>query len=429
MASIKITQAQKSHFDTQGFLVLRASEHEVVDPSTLQHWADEVSNLPRETGKWMPYDEITSSGERQIMRTENFAPYHKGFNSLLFGAALRSMLAQVTGEEMLLFKDKINYKLPGGNGFGAHLDAPAYNHIGHIEHTTANLAVDAATIANGCIEIVPGSHRMNVKLSHGGAIDAEWEGSHDWTPVELEAGDLLIFGSHLAHRSASNKTEKPRRSVYATYACARDGQDLRDKYYADRRENFPPDHGTFRPFAFILSFTDCLKQREYWAKTMALVLPGTDLRRLSRRSFDVHTGRRCLTNVAEGRPKRWNSIVIDLLSTHTARYMYRFGGLNMTVGGSGPSKNSYLSFWVIVLAQRSQMIYCACTYTEIESKATAFQERQKCEPGSLFDQTVRPPISRVCLCSNAYGFVNMALDDCIDCFDHGVANRLLGARV
>lgn len=243
MSSITITPAQKEHFDTQGYIVLRASEHNAVVPSTLQTWADEVKNLPRETGKWMPYDEITSTGERQLMRTENFAPYHQGFGDLLFGDDIRTILAQVTGEEMLLFKDKINYKQPGGNGFGAHLDAPAYDHVGRIEHTTANIAVDAATIANGCVEVVSGSHLMDVKLSHGGAIDKEWEHSHEWIPVELAPGDLLIFGSHLAHRSASNKTDKPRRSVYATYACARDGKDLRDQYYADRRETFPPDHG------------------------------------------------------------------------------------------------------------------------------------------------------------------------------------------
>lgn len=243
MARITISSGQKQHFDEQGFIVLRAHEHQTVQPQTLQSWADEVSNLPREKGKWMPYDEVTSTGERQLMRTENFAPYHDGFNSLLFGDQLRSILGEVTGEEMLLFKDKINYKLPGGNGFQAHLDAPAYDHIGRIEHTTANLAVDAATIANGCVEVVPGSHRMDVTLAHGGKIDAEWEAGHAWVPVELEAGDLLIFGSHLAHRSASNKTQHSRRSVYATYACASDGRDLRSRYYADRRENFPPDHG------------------------------------------------------------------------------------------------------------------------------------------------------------------------------------------
>jgi hypothetical protein len=33
---------------------------------------------------------------------------------------------------MFLFKEKINYKEPNGNGFQAHLDAPAYDHIGKI---------------------------------------------------------------------------------------------------------------------------------------------------------------------------------------------------------------------------------------------------------------------------------------------------------
>lgn len=146
-------------------------------------------------------------------------------------------------QDMLLFKDKINYKLPNGNGFAAHLDAPAYDHIGQIEHTTANFAVDAATLANGCVEVVPGSHLMEVELSDGGQISASWEHAHDWIPVELAPGDLLVFGSHLAHRSGPNRTESSRSSVYATYHCKKDGEDLRARYYQDRRENFPPDHG------------------------------------------------------------------------------------------------------------------------------------------------------------------------------------------
>lgn len=207
-----------------------------------QSQASEVRSLPRETGKWMPYDEITSSGERQLMRTENFVDFHAGFASLLHGPELNGILKQVTRDDMLLFKDKINYKLPGGNGFGAHLDAPAYDHIGEIEHTTANLAVDAATIGNGCVEVVPGSHRMSVELAEGGRISDSWVAAHEWKPVKLGAGDLLIFGSHLAHKSAPNKTDLPRASVYATFSKKSDGVDLREKYYADRRENFPPDH-------------------------------------------------------------------------------------------------------------------------------------------------------------------------------------------
>jgi 2-aminoethylphosphonate dioxygenase len=243
MAPIKLTSSQIEHFEKQGYLILRLDEHCLLDPSKLQKWTTEVRNLPREQGKWMPYDEITSTGERQLMRTENFADYHSGFASLLHGGDLCGILAQLTRDKMLLFKDKINYKLPGGNGFGAHLDAPAYDHIGVIEHTTANIAVDPATVANGCVEVVPGSHLMNVELVDGGAISRAWEDSHTWVPVLLGSGDLLIFGSHLAHRSGKNETGSSRASIYATYHQVSDGTDLRARYYADRRENFPPDHG------------------------------------------------------------------------------------------------------------------------------------------------------------------------------------------
>lgn len=145
---------------------------------------------------------------------------------------------------MLLFKDKINYKLPHGNGFRPHLDAPAYDHVGRIEHVTANVAIDAATVANGCLEVVPGSHTMDVDLEEGGRIAPAWVDAHEWLSVPLQPGDILIFGSHLAHRSASNETAERRASLYATFSMLGDGDDLRSKYYAHRRAIFPPDHGT-----------------------------------------------------------------------------------------------------------------------------------------------------------------------------------------
>ncbi|QIX00973.1 hypothetical protein AMS68_006490 [Peltaster fructicola] len=240
--ALKLSAKQIERFDVDGFLILRQEEHRLIEPSLLQAWTTEVKSLPRLCNKWMPYDELTSNGTRQIMRTENFADFHEGFASLLHGNELCGILAQVTREEMVLFKDKINYKLAGGNGFGAHIDAPAYDHIGQIEHTTANIAVDAANLENGCLEVVRGSHKMVVDLADGGAISKTWEESHEWLPVPLEAGDLLIFGSHLAHRSGDNKTDKPRASVYATYSMVSDGKDLRSRYYQDRREQFPPDH-------------------------------------------------------------------------------------------------------------------------------------------------------------------------------------------
>lgn len=144
---------------------------------------------------------------------------------------------------MVLFKDKINYKLPNGNGFHAHVDYHAYSHMGEIAHLTANVAVDEATVANGCLEVVPGSHKTAIAFSNGGRISKVWEESHEWTRVPLKQGDILLFGSHLAHRSESNTTDESRTSLYATFCAGKDGEGLRQKYYEHRRKVFPPDHG------------------------------------------------------------------------------------------------------------------------------------------------------------------------------------------
>ncbi|OAA75571.1 Phytanoyl-CoA dioxygenase [Akanthomyces lecanii RCEF 1005] len=239
----QVSSEQLQFYKDNGYLVLSAKEHNLVaDPGELKVWAEQVRKWPLEKGKWMPYFETTTSGSRQQMRTENFVDYHAKWGELLHGEGLRGILKQLSGEDMILFKDKINYKLPNGNGFHAHVDYHAYSHIGDIAHLTANIAVDEATVANGCLEVVPGSHKTTIEFANGGRISQKWEESREWTQVPLKQGDLLLFGSHLAHRSQSNTTDKSRTSLYATFYMAKDGKDLRKKYYEHRRKVFPPDH-------------------------------------------------------------------------------------------------------------------------------------------------------------------------------------------
>lgn len=54
-------------------------------------------------------------------------------------------------------------------------------------------------------------------------------------------GDILVFGSYLAHRSGANTSPKDRRAIYATYNCAAEGN-LHDQYYADRQKLWPATH-------------------------------------------------------------------------------------------------------------------------------------------------------------------------------------------
>src|SRR5205814_464596 len=81
-------------------------------------------------------------GARMLARIENFVPYHAGLAALVTGPRLVGLLAELCGEPVLLFKDKINFKLPGGAGFAPHQDAPAYVDFGVEHHLTVMLPVD-----------------------------------------------------------------------------------------------------------------------------------------------------------------------------------------------------------------------------------------------------------------------------------------------
>lgn len=54
-------------------------------------------------------------------------------------------------------------------------------------------------------------------------------------------GDILVFGSYLAHRSGTNTSIKDRRAIYASYNRKAEG-DLHDQYYEDRSQLWPATH-------------------------------------------------------------------------------------------------------------------------------------------------------------------------------------------
>ena len=57
----------------------------------------------------------------------------------------------------------------------------------------------------------------------------------------MHLGELLVFGSYLAHRSGANNSSWDRKAIYATYNCKSEG-DLHDAYYEDRAKLWPPTH-------------------------------------------------------------------------------------------------------------------------------------------------------------------------------------------
>ena len=88
-------------------------------------------------------------------------------------------------------------------------------------------ALDPATIANGCVQAIPGSHKLGVinPSHHSAFLTEEQAGTHApdekiiW--LELAAGEVILLHNWLLHRSDVNKTDIARRGFSVSYMDAR----------------------------------------------------------------------------------------------------------------------------------------------------------------------------------------------------------------
>ena len=69
---------------------------------------------------------------------------------------------ELFGEPAVLFKDKINFKLPGGDGFEAHQDVQAGWRRLARRHITAMVAIDETNAENGSLEMLPGLYHRGL---------------------------------------------------------------------------------------------------------------------------------------------------------------------------------------------------------------------------------------------------------------------------
>lgn len=238
----KLSADQVLQFREQGFVALRQAFNPS-EAATICDWATEIAERPEEIGKHWVFHETSLLDDKKslINRIENMTPFHAGLDEL--AKCLLPSCGQLLGEEAALFKDKINFKMPGGEGFEPHQDSQAGWEDYAKYFISVMVCIDEATLENGCLEVAP---------RPGGLVDAHLVGQ-EWTPLTaaetavmdfkpypVKPGDVIYFDSYAPHKSARNFTDAPRRLYFSTYNRLSEGDHLA-AYYADKRKSFPPD--------------------------------------------------------------------------------------------------------------------------------------------------------------------------------------------
>ncbi|MBA5775911.1 phytanoyl-CoA dioxygenase family protein [Stappia sp. F7233] len=232
-----LTDQQIADFDRDGFVHVPGA-FSPEEMATIEAWAKEVTSAPEVPGRqWVYHEKSRIDGADLINRIEKIAPFHDGFRAI--ATALGKVAGQAFGEEAVLFKEKINFKMPGGGGFEPHQDAQAGWNVYASNFVNVMLCIDEATVENGCLEVTAGHHRRGLLRGMEPLREEDMVGM-EFVHCPTRPGDLVLFDAYCPHRSAPNPTANTRRMYFATYNKASEGDHF-DRYHADKHRNYPPD--------------------------------------------------------------------------------------------------------------------------------------------------------------------------------------------
>lgn len=137
------------------------------------------------------------------------------------------LIEGIFGSDFDCFLSQFIFKNQGAMGQPWHQDS-YYFPFSKAPQVGLWLAVTRATLDNGCLHVLPGSHREPV---HEHVADRRPQANYGYLeivdhdmgasiPVLMEPGDLLVFHSHLMHRSLDNVSDGIRAAMVWHYTPA-----------------------------------------------------------------------------------------------------------------------------------------------------------------------------------------------------------------
>ena len=239
MAGNYLTHMQQDQFWSDGYLVVEGA----VDNDTLARLRAQMDAWAEESRKHTePYGEPTVDGRPRFDLEENHSAERPAlrrinnpveisdhFYKVMTDAPMVDMVATLIGPDVKYHHCKINSKLPGSQMVvHYHQDFPYTPHTND-DVITALLLLDDVDEGNGCLMVVPGTHK--------GAIDSLYE-SGEFTgkvnpfleegylkrqvPIEGKAGSVCLMHTRLLHGSETNLSTDRRRAIYLCVYSAAD---------------------------------------------------------------------------------------------------------------------------------------------------------------------------------------------------------------
>tara|TARA_B100000780_G_scaffold260069_1_gene211527 strand:+ start:196 stop:990 length:795 start_codon:yes stop_codon:yes gene_type:complete len=239
----------KNDYRKNGFVIIK----KFINPKIINEIKKELLIKIKKKNKFFYYEKI--SNELKLRRIEKISDFSKRSKNLICSKNIINMIAYLENQKYSLFKDKLNFKYPGGKGYMPHID-------GHFlwrdskgtyqkgwkkySNNFVNLVLplEKADKTNGCVYLAKKSDTKkfainfdqisNNLIPNNSYIKKKDLKKFKFYPIELNVGDICFFNWKCAHMSKNNNSKKSRMIFYSTYFKENNQKNVRKKYYFDK---------------------------------------------------------------------------------------------------------------------------------------------------------------------------------------------------
>lgn len=228
----QVNEEQVEFYQKNGFLVIE----DFLPADELEHWKAAVMNaVRRRNGQKIPGKDL-KTGEADGIN-EDTEYYGKVFDQLLnlwqtdeevkklmVDERLGKMAAKLAGVDGIrIWHDQALFKRPWANPTSWHLDTPFWS-FSDKNAISIWIALDDATLENGCLFFIPGSHRETTFENKG--IGINMDGIFEVYPklvkapsvaAPMKAGSCSFHNGLTIHGANANMTSGTRRAMTCAY--------------------------------------------------------------------------------------------------------------------------------------------------------------------------------------------------------------------
>jgi hypothetical protein len=217
-----LTNEQIQKYRRDGFLAIE----NFLDAGELQQWREVTDEA---VGRRLEASGLTDNKaddyySQVFIQCIRLADTHAGMRELMFDSRLGEIAGTLAGVNGIrIWHDQALIKPPFGNPTAWHLDNPYWSFSSR-DSISIWVALDDATLANGCMWYLPGTHKF-ARWDNAGIGQnmrdifkyyPEWE-SIEAASVPVPAGSAVFHNGLTAHGAGANMTPRPRRAMTCAY--------------------------------------------------------------------------------------------------------------------------------------------------------------------------------------------------------------------